>query len=115
MRDGSEGWYSRVSRCGALRNRERRLLTTERSMRRVMIIGTMSSGKRMIWKRESEVKAVAAVSLWPSAEYMMKVASVTKMGTEVKKKLSAPPSSELYLICPRWRSRSRWRERWRWQ
>mmetsp|Transcript_15416 Transcript_15416/g.49620 ORF Transcript_15416/g.49620 Transcript_15416/m.49620 type:complete len:217 (+) Transcript_15416:2647-3297(+) len=59
---------STASRPFALRKRERRPLTTDRSITRVIIIGTTRRGKRMIWKSESEVKAVAAVSLLPSAE-----------------------------------------------
>jgi hypothetical protein len=59
-------------------------------------------------KSESEVKAVAAVSLFPSAEYIMKVASVTKIGTAVKKKPITPPRSRLLRTC-----RAEGEEKWR--
>mmetsp|Transcript_5514 Transcript_5514/g.18239 ORF Transcript_5514/g.18239 Transcript_5514/m.18239 type:complete len:266 (-) Transcript_5514:1498-2295(-) len=90
---------STASRGLALRKLERRVLMTLRLMTRAIMSGTTSSGKRMILKREREVKAVAAVSLLPSAEYMRKVASVTKMGTAVKKNPITPPRRRLFRTC----------------
>jgi len=73
-----------VPRWPELKKVERRLLTTVRSMTRVIIMGTTLSGKRRMLKSESDVKALAAVS-WPlSAAYMTKVTAVTMSGVAVK-------------------------------
>ena len=44
---------------------DRRLITTEMSTRRVIVLGIALSGKRRMLKSESDVKARAAVSSFP--------------------------------------------------
>jgi len=59
----------------------------ERSATVSVTWGSWNSGIRRTVKSEREVKALAAVSLWPSAMYAVKVSTLTSVGMAFRMKL----------------------------